>query len=265
MKTIIITGAASGIGAALAREYSNQPANLVLADINLEQLQITANKLNSINVLCIKANVAKEEDCKNLIEKAVEKFGAIHVLINNAGISMRAMFGEVELSVLHELMNVNFWGTVYCTKFALPYLLQSKGSVVGVISIAGHIGLPGRTAYSASKFAIRGFLNTLRSEYQLQGLHVFVIAPSFVNSNIRKTARLADGSLQGETPINEEKAIPAKVVAEKIIKGIEKRKRSQILGFFQGKLTVFVSKIFPQFVDNQCHKLMAKEQNTPVK
>jgi short-subunit dehydrogenase len=96
-------------------------------------------------------------------------------------------------------------------------------------------------------------------------LHVFVIAPSFVNSNIRKTARLADGNFQGETPINEEKAIPAQVVARKIIKGIEKRKRSQIIGFSQGKLPVFLSKILPQFVDNQCYNLMKKENNTPVK
>jgi short-subunit dehydrogenase len=92
-----------------------------------------------------------------------------------------------------------------------------------------------------------------------------VVAPSFVSSNIRKTARLSDGSLQGETPINEDKAIPAQVVAKKIIKGIEKRKRSQIIGFSEGKLPVLFSKIFPQFVDNQCYNLMKKENNTPVK
>jgi short-subunit dehydrogenase len=265
MKTIIITGAASGIGAALAREYAKQPVNLVLADVNFEPLQVVVEELHHLNVLCVKTDLTKEEDCKNLIEKTVEKFGNIHVLINNAGISMRAMFGETQLSVLHELMNVNFWGAVYCTKFALPYLLQSKGSVVGVISIAGHIGLPGRTAYSASKFALRGFLDTLRSEYQRKGLHVFVVAPSFVSSNIRKTARLDDGSLQRNTPINEDKAIPAKKKKKKIIKGIEKRKRSQIIGFSQGRLPVLLSKIMPQFVDNNCYKLMAKEQNTPVK
>jgi len=265
MSTIIITGAASGIGAALAREYSKRAVNLVLADINFEQLQILEKELDNTNMLCVKTDIAKEEDCKNLIEASVAKFGTINVLINNAGISMRAMFGDVKLSVMHELMNINFWGSVYCTKFALPYLLQSKGSVVGVVSIAGYIGLPGRTAYSASKFAMRGFLDTLRSEYQSKGLHVFVVAPSFVSSNIRKTARIADGSMQGKTPINEEKAIPAKVVAKKIIKGIDERKRSQIIGFSEGKLPVFLSRIVPQFVDNQCYKLMSKEEDTPVK
>ena len=265
MKTVIITGAASGIGAALAREYSKKKVNLVLADTNIEQLEILVSEFSRVRYLCIKTDIAKEEDCRFLIEKTIEMFETIDVLVNNAGISMRAMFGDLKLSVFHELMDVNFWGTVYCTKFALPYLLQSQGSVAGVISIAGHIGLPGRTAYSASKFAMRGFLDTLRSEYQPKGLHVLVAAPSFVNSNIRKTARIADGSFQGETPINEEKAIPAEIVAQKIIQGIEKRKRSLILGFSQGKLPVFLSKIVPQFVDNQCYKLMRKEQNTPVK
>ena len=160
-KVIIVTGASSGIGLAAAKLFASHESKVVMAARSIEKLEhIKAEMPEPANVLCVKTDVSKEEDCKNLIEETVKTFGHIDILINNAGISMRAMFLDLDLDVIKRLMDTNFWGTIYCTKFALPYLLESKGSVVGVISTAGYLGLPGRTGYSASKFAIRGFLST---------------------------------------------------------------------------------------------------------
>jgi len=159
---------------------------------------------------------------------------------------MRAMFKDLDLSVIRRLMDVNFWGTVYCTKYALPHILKTEGSVVGVISIAGFKGLPARTGYSASKFAIYGFfLDTLRVEHLKDNLHVMIFAPGFTASNIRESALVADGSHQGETPRDENKMMTAQECAKHLIKGIKKRKAQVILTFI-GKLTVLLNKFFPR-------------------
>ena len=169
-------------------------------------------------------------------------------------------------SVIKRLMDVNFWGTVYCTKFALPWLLKSKGSVVGVISIAGYAGLPGRTGYSTSKFAVRGFLDTLRLEHLHDGLHVMVFSPGYTASNIRHSALLADGSQQGCTPKDESKLMTAEAVAQKLAIGLVKRKREMILTFI-GFMDVFLYKRFPKLMDWVQLKYIQKQEKTidPIK
>lgn len=264
-KVVIITGASSGIGRALAYEFALWDCKLVLAARRIEMLKIIKEELAPAEVLLQQTDVSIENDCKRLINAAVDRFGKIDILINNAGISMRAIFEDVELDVLRRLMDVNFWGTVYCTKFALPWLLQSKGSLVGIISIAGYIGLPGRTGYSASKFAVRGFLNTIRTENLKKGLHVLVAAPGFTSSEVRKAALTANGSLQGETPRNEEKMMSATECARHIISAVKKRKRQLILTFVEGKLSVFLSKFFPALIDRLAFRHMAKEADSPFK
>jgi len=265
-KVIIITGATSGIGKALAYEYASRFARLVISARNNEKLMEVSEDLlrTGIRVLPVKADVSVEEDCKELIRKTVEEFGTIDVLINNAGISMRALFEEVDLGVLRKLMNTNFWGTVYCSKFALPYLLKSKGSLVGISSIAGYKGLPGRTGYSSSKFAIQGLLEVIRIENRKKGLHVLIAAPGFTASNIRNVALSKDGSQQGETPLDESKLMPAETVARKIADAIEKRKRTLILTT-QGKMTVLLNKFLPSFMDKMVYDHMAKEPDSPFK
>lgn len=265
-RVIIITGASSGIGKALAGAYASPANALVLGARKLENLQQVAEELKDkcADILCVATDVSKEDDCKNLIETAVKNYGRIDVLINNAGISMRAIFEETELSVLKSLMDVNFWGTVYCTKFALPYLLESKGSVAGVSSIAGYKGLPGRTGYSSSKFAMHGFLETIRIENLKKGLHVLVACPGFTASNIRNTALGKDGSQQGESPRDEAEMMSAEEVAQHIKKAIIKRKRTLILTR-QGKLTVVLNKFFPKLVDKLVYNHMAKEPDSPFK
>jgi short-subunit dehydrogenase len=265
-KVIIITGASSGIGKACAEKFGIMGAKVVLAARNLENLNDTAAQLinKKIDVLAVQCDVAKKEDCEKLINETVQKYGQIDVLVNNAGISMRALFNDTDLSVIERVMNINFWGTVYCTKYALPYLLKSKGSVVGVSSIAGYLGLPARTGYSASKYAMQGFLDALRTENLKTGLHVMVACPGFTASNIRNTALSSDGSAQGESPRKEEKMMTAEEVANYIYKGVASRKRTLVLTT-EGKLAVFLGKLFPKFIEKQVFNKMAKEPDSPIK
>lgn len=266
-KVVIITGASSGIGLACAREFAHRGALVSVCARSADKLEEIKSEFDAAGhkLLVTEADVSREEDCKRLIDNTVREFGKIDILINNAGMSMRALFVDLHLDVMRKLMDINFWGTVYCTKYALPYILEQKGSVVGVSSIAGFIGLPGRAGYSASKYAMHGFLNTLRVENLKKGLHVLIVAPGFTASNIRKTALTADGSAQGETPRNENKMMSAEEVALRIIKAIQKRKRTLILTFVEGKLTVFLSKWLPALVDKLSYNVMAKEPDSPFK
>lgn len=266
MKVVIITGASSGIGKALAYEFAKKNYKVILAARNLESLQSIKEDIFKFNqnIDICKTDVSIESDCKNLIDFTINKFGKIDILVNNAGISMRAIFEELDLSVIKTVMDINFWGTVYCTKFALPYLLQNKGSVIGISSIAGFKGLPGRTGYSASKFAMHGFLETLRIENLKKELHVMIACPGFTTSNIRKTALNKSGLQQGESPREESQMMSAEEVAKRIVKGVESRKRTIIMTS-QGKLTIFLNKFFPSWVDKLVYKHIAKEPNSPFK
>jgi len=236
-----------------------------LAARRYEKLEAIRDQYGNDSMLIVKTDVTQETDCKNLIEKTIEKFGRIDVLINNAGISMRASIEDVKMEVLRQLMDVNYWGTVYCTKYALPYLLQSKGSLVGVISTGGYIGLPGRTGYSASKFAVRGFLDTVRVEYLKAGLNVLVTAPGFTSSEIRKSALTANGSKQGATPRNETKMMSAEKCASIIFRAIKRRKRKMIISFWDGKVVVLVAKLWAWLVDQVLYRVFANEPDSPLK
>ncbi|QIA08720.1 SDR family oxidoreductase [Draconibacterium halophilum] len=264
-KVVVITGASSGIGKALAEKYAAEGFNLVLAARRIERLETLKERLTNVEVLPVKTDVSNEEDCKHLIDKAVERFGKINILINNAGISMRAVLEDVDTEVLRKVMDVNYWGTVYCTKYALPYLLEQKGSVVGVISTGGYIGLPGRTGYSSSKFAVRGFLDTLRVENLRSGLHVLVAAPGFTASEIRETALVADGSHQGKTPRNENKMMSAERCASIMYRAIKNRRRKMIVSFWDGKAIVLVAKLWAWLVDQVLYAVFKNEPDSPLK
>ena len=264
-KVVIITGASSGIGLAAAKAFAAEGSKLAIAARSLEKLNALKQELSpSVQVLCIKTDVTIEEECQNLVEQTVAHYGKIDILINNAGISMRAMFKDTELSVIKNLMDVNFWGTVYCTKYALPWLLETQGSVVGVISIAGFKGLPARTGYSASKFAVYGFMDTLRIEHLKDNLHVMIFAPGFTASSIREKALIADGSEQGTTPRDEGKMMTAEECAAHLVLGLKKRK-SQIVLTFIGKLLVTLNKFFPRLVDKLEYDFMKREPDSPLK
>jgi len=261
-KVVVITGGSSGIGKALADDALARGARVAVCARNLSKLQgmFTA----SDKLLCLQADVSKEADCNNFIDAVIAKWGGVDVLINNAGISMRALFEEADLAVIRELMDINFWGTVYCSKRALPSVMKNKGVIAGISSIAGYRGLPGRTGYSASKFAMQGFLEALRTEMLHTGVHVMWVSPGFTASNIRNVARTADGSSQAETPLNESKLMTAEECARRVLDGVEQRKRSIVMTT-QGKLAVWLNKLLPSFADKMVYKHFLNEPDSPLR
>ena len=265
-KVVVITGATSGIGKALAYEYSSKGSFVVICGRNLEKLQEIASDIESKNgeISFLQTDVSIESECKSLIDAAISKYGKIDVLINNAGISMRANFETTDLSVIKRIMDVNFWGTVYCTKYALPYIIKEKGSIVGISSVAGITGLPGRSGYSASKFAINGFLQCVRTENLKKDLHVLVAYPGFTATDIRRRSLTANGSPQGESPRIEEKMMKPEEVAEHIYKAVRKRKKNIVLTA-EGKVTSLLNKFFPEKIDNIIYKVMSREPDSPFK
>lgn len=264
-KVVIVTGASSGIGLACARLMGSLGAKVVMAARSYDKMVSLAPSVGPADcVLPVRCDVTSEQDCRALIDAAVERFRGIDILVNNAGLSMRAMFKDLDLRVLHSLMDVNFWGTVNCTKAALPYLLKSKGQVVGVISIAGYSALPARTGYSASKYAMRGFLDTLRIEHLKDGLGVLVFAPGYTSSNVRNAALTADGTPQGETPLDEDKLMSAEDCALALAKGLSRR-RSVLTLTALGRATVWGHRLFPRLTDKITYSYIAREKNSPFK
>ncbi len=264
-KVVIITGGSSGIGKALAEEFGSKGSKILITGRKEKALSEALEDLRSkgIEAESIVSDVSKEEDNRRMADYAIKKFGKIDILINNAGISMRAMFEEVDLDVVKKVMDINFFGVLYATKYCLPHIIDQKGSVVGISSIAGFRGLPGRTGYSSSKFALQGFLEVLRTEMLYKGVHVLTACPGFTASNIRKRSLTADGSEQGESPRKEEKMMTAEECAHHIYRATVKRKKYLILTM-QGKMTVFLNKWFPGWMDKMVYKVMAKEANAPM-
>ncbi|MCB2377343.1 SDR family oxidoreductase [Hymenobacter sp. BT635] len=265
-KVVLITGATSGIGRACALVFGQAGAQVVVTGRDEARLAATAAELTQHGIVhrTVRADVGVEADSRRAVAETIAAFGRLDVLINNAGISMRAMFQDADLDVIRQLMQTNFFGTVYTTKFALPHLLASQGSIVGISSIAGYRGLPGRTGYSASKFAMQGFLEALRTELLPQGVHVLVACPGFTASNIRQTALAADGSAQGESPRDEGKMMTSEEVAGHLLKAVQQRRRDLVLTA-QGKLTVFLNKWLPGLADKLVLNHFRKEENSPVK
>jgi len=259
-KIILITGATSGIGFALAKEFGRNGSRICFTGRDLERLESAKLELQSLGIECIgiQADASSETDQRKAVAQTVNHYGSLDVLINNAGISMRALFKDVDIDVIRKVMDTNFFGTVYATKAALPYILKSKGSIVGISSIAGYKGLPGRTGYSASKFAMIGFLESLEIELLKKEVHVLIACPGFTSSNIRENSLTKDGSAQGVSPRQEEKMMSSEEVAAIIYQAVVKRKRTLVMTT-QGKLTVWLNKIFPSLVNRLVYKTMAKE------
>jgi len=265
-KVVVITGASSGIGKACALFFAKKGYAVVINARSSDKLILVEQELKYVHadIVSVIGDVSIEADCKFLIDQTIKSFGKVDVLINNAGMSMRALFNGIDLTVLKKLMDINFWGAVYCTYYALPHLLKCKGSVVGISSIAGKKGLPGRTGYSSSKFALEGFLETIRTENFKNGLHVLVACPGFTATEIRTHAFNASGVAQGETPLDESKLMTADQVAERIFYAVEHRKRDLVLTT-TGKLTVWLDKFFPSKMDKVVYNHMAKEPDSPFK
>jgi len=246
---VLITGGTSGIGRACALEFGRAGARVVITGRDAARLAATAAELAAAGIehRTVRGDVGIVADADRAVADTIAAFGRLDVLINNAGLSMRARFADVEVKVIEQLMQTNFFGTVYTTKAALPHLLTSKGSIVGISSIAGFRGLPGRTGYSASKFAMNGFLEALRTELLPRGVNVLTAAPGFTASNIRHTALLANGQTQNDTPRDEGNMMTSEEVARHLRRAVARRRRTLVLTT-QGKLTVFLNKWLPAAV-----------------
>lgn len=262
-KVVIITGGSSGIGRALAEEFGAKGSKILITGRNKQLLDETVLELQKRQIVihAFQADVSNERDNKSMADEAIRLYGRIDILINNAGISMRASFSEVDLEVVRKVMDTNFFGALYATKYCLPEITKNKGSIVGISSIAGFVGLPGRTGYSSSKFALNGFLGVLRNEHLDTGVHVLTACPGFTASNIRKHALTKDGHEQGESPRKEEKMMTAEECAFHIYKAVLKRKRTLVLTG-EGILAVWLNKWWPSMADKLVHYVMAKETNT---
>jgi NAD(P)-dependent dehydrogenase (short-subunit alcohol dehydrogenase family) len=199
-----------------------------------------------------------------MVEATVDEFGKIDMLIANAGISMRAMFEDLDLEVFRQVMDVNFYGAVYATRYALPHILESRGRIIAISSINGHRGTPARTAYTASKYAMEGFFESLRTEVMKRGVQVLVVSPGFTGTNIRNNALTADGSTQGESPRDEGSMMTAEEVATKTLRAALSGRRDLVLTT-QGKLVVWLNKFFPGWMDTVVYNHMAKEPDSPFK
>ena len=263
---MLITGASSGIGRALAFAFGREGANIVICARKADALKTVSDELSKdgITVLALTADVSVETDVQRLIEQTIDRFGRLDILINNAGITMRSMLIDTDPAVIQKVMDVNFMGTVYATRYALPYIQKVKGSIVGISSIAGYRGLPVRSGYSASKFAMNGFLEAVRTELLHTGVHVLTACPGFTASNIRYSALDAHGQTAGETVRDESSMMTAEVCADYIVKAVKSRKRELILTS-QGKLTVFLNKWLPGLMDTLVYNTLAKEKDSPLK
>jgi len=256
MTTIIITGASDGIGAEIAQQLAKQwgpSVNLVLAARRIEKLRdIEALCQNhGAHTLLVPTDVSHKVQCKQLIDETVRCFGGIDTLINNAGISAHALLDEVrfdDLEWYESVMRINLWGSVWCTHAALPFLKQSRGRVVAVSSLAGLVGVPGRTAYSASKFAMTGFFEALRAEVVGLGVSVTIAYPGVVDTRIRYNGLNAQGEKAGVSGLKEDHAMPVATCAALIIDGMQKRQRNVVMTA-KGKVGQWLKLLAPALVD----------------
>lgn len=257
-KVVAITGGSDGIGKALIELLLPMGAKVATCARNQDKLYDLQLSHSTLPLHCVVADVSNYNDCKLFIDSTIKQFGGIDILINNAGISMRSLLKDAELDVFKKVMDINYFGTVYCTKLALQSIIKRKGTIVGVSSIAGYRGLPGRSGYSASKFAVNGWLEAIRTELMEDGVNVMWVCPGFTKSNIRKAALNKDAQAQGESPINESSLMSAPECAQHIINAIEKNKRTIVLTF-RGKQTVFMNKFFPSWTDKLTRKFFFKD------
>jgi short-subunit dehydrogenase len=256
-KVVVVTGGTEGIGKALVEALLEMGAKVATCGRNHDKLYLLQSEHPSAPLHTMVADVSNENDCRRFMETTTKFYGGIDILINNAGISMRALLKETSIETIRKVMDINFFGAVYCTRYALPSIIERKGSIVGVSSIAGYRGLPGRSGYSASKFALQGFLEAIRTEMLDEGVHVMWVCPGFTTSNIRQAALNKDAQSHGETPMDEDEMMSAAECADHILRAIRKKKRTIVLTF-TGKRTVFLNKFFPRLADKLTHNFFFK-------
>jgi short-subunit dehydrogenase len=253
---VIITGASFGIGQELAIQLAEKGAWLTLGARSEERLDEIAQQCAKLGgkAIAIPTDVGVQAQCQNLIEGTTAEYGKIDTLINNAGFGVAARFDEMEdLTIFEQVMQVNFFGSVYCTHYALPYLKATQGRLVGVSSLRGKFPSATADGYGASKHAMAGFFDSLRSEVSASGVSVTMIYPGWVSTGIGSRALKADGQTRGQISVHEKGAMSVETCAGLIIEGAEKRQREVIMTF-QGKIGLWLRLIAPGFVEQVARK-----------
>lgn len=254
--SVIITGASSGIGRELARQLSAQHARVVLAARQAEKLAELAVECEQLGgqALAVPTDVTHAGQCRSLVEKAVAQFGRLDMLVNNAGSTMWARFDEVtDLSIFEKIMQVNYLGSVYCTYYALPYLKQTKGRIVGVSSLTGKGGVPTRSGYAASKHAMAGFFDSLRIELKESGVSVTMTYPGFVSTGIQARGFGPDGKPLDHNPLQLNKVMSTEECARIILRAAARRQREEVMTL-RGKVGQWLKLIAPALVDRIASK-----------
>ncbi len=251
-KTVVITGASAGIGEELAVALASRGASLVLAARGEEALARVKQRCEQAGgrAITVGTDVAEPEACRHMVERAVEAFGGIDVLVNNAGISQWARFEETtDLSVFERLMRVNYLGAVYCTHHALPHLKARRGLLVAISSLTGKTGVPTRAGYAASKHAMQGFFDSLRIELLGTGVDVLVVSPGFVATDIRSRALGPDGKpLQASKRDESKDNMSVEECVAQTVRAIERREREVVMTA-KGKVGLFLKLLAPRLVD----------------
>ena len=248
---IVLTGASSGIGRELALQLAAEGARLVLASRGRDRLEEVAASCRERGgtATAVATDVGEEDQCRRLIDACVAEHGRLDTLINNAGRTMWSLFEDLEtLQPFEEIMRVNYFGSVYCTYYALPHLKVSRGRIVGVSSLTGKTGVPTRSGYAASKHAMAGFFDTLRIELMGSGVTVTMAYPDFVATETRRQAFGADGAPIGDSPVREGEIMTAEECARQIVRGAAKRKRELIMST-RGKLGLWLKTFAPGLID----------------
>ena len=255
-KVVVVSGAASGIGAAICRRFAREGARIGLLDIDAKGVQAASDKLRAsgVDAVGIRCDVVVEDECTSALKEIIGLYGGIDVLVNNAGITQRSAFIDTQTSVYRRVMDVNFFGSLHCTKAALASLIERKGLIIVIESLAGIAPLLGRTGYCASKHALHGLFTSLRSELRATGTHIMLVCPGFVETSLQSRALGGDGRVTTHPQSIVGKPASAASVAGKIFKGAVQRKQLLVLTPV-GKLTYWIHRFAPRFYE----RLMARQ------
>ena len=255
-KVVVVTGAASGIGAAICRRFARQGSRIGLLDMDETGVQAAADKFRATGVeaVGIRCDVVNEDECTSAMKEIIGLYGGIDVLVNNAGITQRSAFVDTQISVYRRVMEVNFFGSLHCTKAAMASLIERRGIIIVIESLAGLAPLLGRTGYCASKHALHGFFTSLRSELRNTGTHIMLVCPGFVETRLQTRALGGDGRVTAHPQSMVGRPVSADSVAGKIYKGAFKRKHLLVLTPV-GKLTYWIHRFAPRLYE----RLMARQ------